>query len=129
MTQVQEIAEREPWRTRQGHPATILDPTWQGEQRQCDGEVDWEGTSRWWFCKKCGYCGTATTTMHIAAIHPRDDVAAAIEFFMSKRAEQGLEHDLAMNQLLFVAASAIRYAASIPADQVGQYVREHIVVR
>lgn len=126
---IQEVASNEPWRLRQGQPATILDPAWSGPQELCDGEITWEGSSRWWSCKKCGYCGTATVQTHNRAIHPVDDVTAAIQEFMSRRLEQGLNYELAHNQLLFVAAAAIRYAAVLPADQVGQYVREHITLR
>lgn len=129
MTQVQQIVDREPWRIRQGQPANILDPSWCGEERQCTGEIVWEGTSRWWHCQACGYCGTATVTQHVAPIHPRDDIGKAIEFFMAKRAAEGLDYELATNQLLFVAAAAIRYAATIPPDQLGRYIREHVTVR
>jgi len=41
----------------------------------------------------------------------------------------GLDFDVAKNQLLFVAAAAIKYAATLPAGQVGQYVRDHVVLR
>lgn len=130
MTQVQETVDREPWRTRQGQPANILDPAWQAkEQALCDGTIVWEGTSRWWHCQKCGYCGKATVIQHVAPIHPRDDLTNAINYFMEKRAGEGLDHELASNQLMFIAAAAIRYAATIPAEQVGRYVREHIVLK
>jgi len=126
---VQETVSKEPWRLRQGQPANILDPAWQSQEALCGGEVDWEGGSRWWFCTKCGYCGSATVTSHSIAVHPVDDVTAAIQFFMNKRLEEGLDFELAKNQLLFVAAAAIRYAATVPSSQVGQYVRDHLVVR
>jgi hypothetical protein len=48
---------------------------------------------------------------------------------MNRRLEQGIDYDLARNQLLFVAAAAIRYAATLPASQIGQYVQENLVVR
>lgn len=67
--------------------------------------------------------------MHVAPVHPRDDIGNAIEFFMAKRAAEGLDHETATNQLLFIAAAAIRYAATLPPDQAGRYVREHLVVR
>jgi len=126
---VQEVVNSEPWRLRQGQPTNILDPAWSGPQELCDGAITWEGTSRWWFCQKCGYCGTATVQAHNRAIHPVDDVTTAIQEFMSRRLEQGIDYELAKNQLLFITAAALRYAATLPADQVGQYVRDHLIVR
>lgn len=129
MIPVQQLIEREPWRTGQGQPATPLDPTWQGPRPLCTGEIEWEGATKWWWCKTCGYCGSAHVTTHARAINPLDDIGTSIEQFVAKRIEQGADIDLARDQLLFVAAAAIRYAATLPPDQLGRYVREQLVVR
>lgn len=129
MISVQQLVEREPWRLGQGQPATSLDPAWQGPRKLCTGEIEWETGTKWWWCKTCGYCGSAHTTAHSCAINPLDDIGASIEQFMVRRIEQGLDADTARYQLLFVAATAIRYAATTVPDRVGDYVREHLIVR
>lgn len=129
MNHVQQLVENEPWRTGQGQPATTLDPAWQGARPLCSGEIEWEGQSKWWWCKTCGHCSSAHFTAHSAAVHPSDDILASIAFFMNKKCEQGIHPELARDQLLFVAATAVRYAATLPPEQLVRYVQEQLVIR
>jgi hypothetical protein len=129
MNHVQQLVENEPWRSGQGQPATILDPAWQGARPLCSGEIEWEGQSKWWWCKTCGYCGSAHSTTHHMVVHPLNDIATSIAFFMDKKCEQGVHPELARDQLMFIAAAAIRYAATLPMDGLGQYVRSQLTIR
>jgi len=120
---VNELVQKEPWRTGQGSPRNILDPTWVEPPDYCDGEIDWEGTSRWWWCRKCGYCGQWTRTLHYAAeLDPAKVLQESRAYYYGRRAEQGADPDNAWAQALYVCAVALRYAAAIPPERLGEYI-------
>lgn len=126
---VSELVQKEPWRTGLGKPRSPLDGTWTPEQDSgwCDGEIEWEGTSNWWWCKKCGYCSSLHFNQHEPISDPVVFFWKSVALFFQRRAEEGVEPTTAMGQLLFVAAVAIRYASTVKASQLREYIQQLIV--
>ena len=130
MSAVLKLVLKEPWRIGQGQHVNALDPSWSNIERPlCNGEIEWEGTSRWWWCRACGYCGCWTVTHHHPIVHPLDQLMNSLQAFTQRRQDEGLTHDEALNQALHVAGVALRYAATMPADKLGDYVRDHLTVK
>ncbi len=122
MSGVDEIAAYEPWRLGQGQPKNALDPTWPGYNPDyCNGEVEWEGVTKWWWCTKCGYCGWFSRTEHFPVETPLSYLVHSVVFFFRKRQEQGMPALPAAGQALFTAGMALRYAATMPPQELGAY--------
>ncbi len=121
------LALLEPWRAGQGR-VNALDPTWQGwEPPPCNGEIEWEIQTGWWICKGCGHVSCLTYQEHLPIIKPFWFLLESLGFFFLKRAEQGCTLSTSLNQLMFVAGTASRYAATTPPELIGQYVNALVV--
>lgn len=121
------LALLEPWRTGQGRP-NALDPTWQGyEPPPCKGDIEWEQRTGWWICKKCGHVSCLTAIWHLPIIHTWSFLIESLGFFLIKRAEQGCTLGIALNQLMFIAGTASRYAATTLPEHIGQYAHSLVV--
>ena len=118
---LQRLVDKEPWRRGFGRPRNALDPTWEPGPRDalCDGEVDWEGGTRWWVCQKCGYVSDLFTNKHRPIQHPFEFLLESISFFQAKR--KGIDPRVALEQMAFIAGTALRYAA------VARNFREYVV--
>jgi hypothetical protein len=129
MSDVEQLAKQEPWRRGQGQPQNALDPTWTIERSsQCDGKIKYEGSSEWWSCTKCGYCGKhGYRQVHRPINHPQVYLMASVLGYIAKRAKEGVDRGLAVRQMLHVAGVAIRYAASKKSEELGDYVQQLIV--
>lgn len=124
MSVVQEVVSFEPWRTGQGQPRNALDPTWPGyTPALCNGAIEWEGISRWWWCTQCGYCGFLTRTEHYPVQTPLAFFLHGVVFFFRRRVTQGMPAPVSAGQALFTAGVALRYAAATPPNQLGRYVQ------
>ena len=122
---VRDLVLKEPWRVAQGEPRNILDPTWQGEPTFCDGKIDWEGGTTWWWCNKCGFCGCWNRTDHYPAqLDPMKKLLESIDFYFARRTEQKADLANAQAQALYVCATALRYAATIPPEHLGDYIQQ-----
>ncbi len=108
---LENLATNEPWRQGVGTPSNALDPAWSPgpTDAQCDGDVDWEPGTHWWFCKKCGRVSSLNFLRHKPVQSPFVFLLEAISFFQSKR--QALAPKTVMEQMAFVAGTALRYAA------------------
>jgi hypothetical protein len=106
-----ELVQKEPWRTGQGQPRSILDPLWRAEEL-CDGTIEWEGNTPWWWCTKCGFCGMHTFTEHRPIEEPTTFFLKGVADFMHRAAARGLDPMTAIGQALYVAGMALRYAAA-----------------
>jgi hypothetical protein len=121
------LALLEPWRTGQGRP-NALDPTWQGwEPPPCEGEIDWEPRTGWWICKECGHVSCLTSTFHLPIIRPFWFLLESLGFFFLKRTEQGCTLSTSLSQLMFLAGTTSRYAATTSPEQVGKYANNLVV--
>jgi hypothetical protein len=130
MSIVAELASFEPWRTGQGQPRNALDPTWSGyDPPLCQGAIEWEGVSKWWWCTKCGHCGWFSVTNHYPVQSPVSYLLHSMVFFFRKRRQQRVPTLPTIAQALFTAGAALHYAAVTPPNQLGQYVQEHIEIR
>jgi hypothetical protein len=134
-TSLQELAQLEPWRLGKGQPRNALDPTWEPGvlNNPCDGEIDWEGSTDWWVCTKCGYVGSAHYTRHRPIQTPGFYFLHSILFFLNKRthdppkvAPERVAEEV-IKQMLFVAGVALRYAATLPAGDLGKYADRLVV--
>lgn len=128
MSQLQQLAQREPWRQNHGQPKNALDPTWEGVDRDfCGGAIEHEVTSAgatgWWHCSNCGYVGCGQHTAHRVVQHPLDYFVHSTLFYIRRRTLQGAPLKQASMQGFFVAGAALRYAATMPPEKVGEYVR------
>lgn len=130
------LALLEPWRQGRGMPRNALDPTWTPGPLDvpCDGEIAWEGSSPWWVCTKCGYVGSACYTTHRPIQDPATFFLDSLRFHIRKRKEGPLPAppQLAarylLQQMLYVAGVALRYAATRPSSALGEYA-EQLVIR
>jgi len=119
---------KQPWKIGHGQPLNILDPTWGGDGAvECGGEIEWEG--RWWECTECGYCGCWQNTTHHTIDTPTEFLKKSITFFFERRSEQGMEQDEALQQAMYLAAVALRNAATMSPEKLGTYLQEHVIVR
>lgn len=119
-----QLAEQEPWRLGKGLPRNALDPTWTPGpfDQLCDGEIDWEGETGWWVCKKCGYVGSAYYQQHKPILHPLTFFLQSLAFYVEKQKSKARSADLLINVALCVAGTALRYAATLPPAQLGEYI-------
>lgn len=125
---IEELLKAEPWRSGHGHPRNALSAGWVGEERtQCDGEIEWEGSTTYWWCKKCGYVGSSTYTMHRRVQFPAEFLQNSILFFLQKRLDAGMTLEQAMLQMNYVTAIALRNAAALPPSELGRYVTQLLV--
>ena len=123
------LAQLEPWRMRHGIASNALDPTWRmHEQAHCDGELWWEGTTKWWMCTKCSYTSTFSYPVHPQAEHPVLFFIKALMAYMAKRQEQQISTSQSLYQALYVAGVALRYAATVRPEALGEYVDNNLVV-
>jgi hypothetical protein len=117
------LARQEPWRQGVGLPQNALDPTWipgPGDAL-CDGQIDWEGSTRWWVCQKCGFIGSATVQRHKPTKSPIGFFLESVDFFVRRQRQRtsAPSADTILGQALFIAGVALRYAA-VQSD-IGQY--------
>lgn len=128
MSDVEELVKREPWRTGQGQPLNALDPTWNIERSVlCDGEVGYEGGTHWWFCTKCGYCSKQHITYaHQPIVSPLTYFRASMEEFLQSRREQGVDEDLANNELFHVMGVAVRYATHMRSGNLAESIQKMV---
>lgn len=132
---LQTLAQLEPWRLGKGQPRNALDPSWTPSvlNNLCDGEIDWEGGTGWWVCKKCGYVGSAYFNKHRPVESPAFYFLHSVLFYINKRAEEpspvSPERALAdvFQQMLFIAGAALRYAATQKTKDLGKYVDKLVV--
>lgn len=121
------LALLEPWRMGQGR-VNALDPTWQGwEPLPCKGAIEWEPGTGWWMCQACGHVSCLKAIQHLPIIRPFSFLLNSLWFFFFKRAEQGCTLGTSLNQLMFVAGTASRYAATTHPEHVGQYANALVV--
>ena len=118
------LAEQEPWRLGKGLPRNALDPTWTPSplDQLCDGEIDWEAETGWWVCKKCGYVGSAYYTAHKPILHPLTFFLQSLSFYVEKQRARARNTDALINIALCVAGTALRYAATLPPERLGEYI-------
>lgn len=134
MQHLQVLAQREPWRQNHGQP-NALDPTWEGVDRElCGGNIEHEvtvagGATGWWHCQSCGYVGHGQHTAHRVVQHPLDYFAHSVLFYLRRRTLQGAPVREASMQAFFAAGAALRYAATLPPDRLGPYVRDHVMLK
>lgn len=129
MGNVQKILEIEPWRNRQGQPRNALQLDWLEEPVFCTGEIEFDKDStRYWTCKTCGYCSFFTHTAHCKPEHPADYYKEAFEFFMKRRAEQGMSRQLAEQQAQHIAGTVLRTVAKLSPEAFAQYIDQHILL-
>lgn len=132
---LQVLAQLQPWRRGKGQPRNALDPTWVPSvlDNPCEGEIEWEGDTSWWVCKRCGYVGSACFTHHKTVVSPGLYFLHSVLFFLKRRAErpppvappQVLTE--VVRQMLFIAGAALRYAAVQRSEELGEYVDRLVV--
>ncbi len=124
-TFLQNLSQQEPWR-RNLVPQNALDPAWIPEEARpvCNGEIRFEGTTRWWYCTACGYVGSSYTNHHQVAGHPLPFFISSVVLFMKRRVARPTRLQTAVHQMLYVAGVALRYASARAPDQLGQYVQK-----
>lgn len=129
MSGVEELVQQEPWRVGAGQPANALDPTWKTElTARCGGNIKREPGTDWWFCEDCGCCGNHDfAKAHRPINDPVVFFAQSMEEYISKRVAEGVSRELATRQMFHVAGVAIRYAASVKSEDLGDYVRQLVV--
>lgn len=125
---VSELVRKEPWRAGQGRARNILHPGWTAEPILCGGNIEYEGSTLWWWCTSCGHCSCLATTKHYRAEHPNDYYKASLEYFYKERARQGVSTTLAEQQAKHVMGVALRMAASLHPEELGRYVDEHVLL-
>ncbi len=122
-TSLQELAEAEPWRRNFGAPRNAMDPTWVPSvyDMRCDGDIEFEST--WWCCKRCGFVGSSSTTIHRPPYHPVPFFLHSLLFFMGtyRKRDKAPNLQLAVHQMLYTAGVALRYAAVQRPGQLGPY--------
>ena len=125
-TYVEQLVQKEPWRAGQGWLVNALDPTWLGVQDdiECDGTVEWEKGSKWWYCTKCGYCGFWARTQHKAVRHPYNTLLRNIRFFLKKREEQGYTPQQAILQLAHAAGAVTKLLMEHPPDKLSTLIEK-----
>lgn len=130
MSDVKSIALSEPWRLGSGEPENAMDPTWDPERTaRCDGQVKYETGSKWWVCEKCGRCGDHDfARAHRPIKDPVVFWAESMKAYIEAREKEGVSRELATYQLFHIAGVAIKYASTIPSDEIGNYV-DQLVVR
>lgn len=129
MSDVAKLVQHEPWRVGAGQPENALDPTWDAERTaRCGGDIKHEPGSDWWFCEKCGRCGDHDfARAHRPINDPVVFFAKSMEDYVAKRMEEGVSRELATRQMFHVAGVAIRYAASVKSEEIGDYVQRMVV--
>jgi len=125
VSQVQALVDQEPWRLGIGQPRNALQLDWQPQMQFCDGQIEWEGTSRYWWCRKCGYVGWSSYTQHYPIVHPVDFLTHSIAFYLQRRQSlpQPAEYGTLLNQMIFAAGCVIRGAAERPPQQLTEFLR------
>lgn len=123
---LEELLKAEPWRQGHGQPKNVLSPGWTGDEERppCPGEIEWEGDSPFWWCTSCGYVGRATVTRHRKVQFPTEFLQRSILFFLRQRTEQGMVHEQAIAQLMYVAGVALRNAADAPPAELEKYIQQ-----
>jgi hypothetical protein len=96
---IEQLVQKEPWRTGQVWTTDALDPAWAGEQPLCKGEIQWSDNGKWWWCTSCGYCGFWSNTSHHTVKHPYETLLLYGALFIRKRAAQGMSAAQAILQL------------------------------
>ena len=121
-----ELSKLEPWRTGQGAPRNALQMDWTEEPPVCAGDVLFDpiidGVKTWWRCTDCGYCSCFSNILHFKPDHPQDFYSSGLEFFYARRAQQGLTHEQAKDQVGHLLGSALRAAAKLPAPELGRFI-------
>jgi hypothetical protein len=130
VSKIEQLVQREPWRRGQGQSRNALDPTWSiARSVRCDGQIGYEPGSKWWFCKKCGFCGNHGYGHAHRAIHnPTVYLANSINDYLLQREREGVDAETAMEQMVHIAGVAIRYAAAKKSEDIGSYVQQLIVL-
>lgn len=129
MGDVATLVRDEPWRVGSGQPKNAMDPTWDPERTaRCNGEISYENGTGWWVCQKCGRCGDHDfAKAHRPINNPTVFLIQSIEQYIQKREAEGVSHELATNQMFHIIGVAIRYAASVKSEDVGEYVQRLVV--
>lgn len=113
---VQFIVQTEPWRTGQGLPVSSVSPTWAHDTIiKCEATVDdieWEPSSSWWWCRKCGHCSKSHYLEHRVVEAPKQYFDLSIDQFLRRRSTQGLPSAEAEDQALHIMGVALRVAAA-----------------
>lgn len=125
--ETEQMAQRQPWRTGQGASKTALDPSWKPERVACKGDIAMEEGNKWWWCKRCGYCGWGLYTRHAAPKHPADLFRRSREYFFERRKAQGLNTEEAQEQALHLQAIVLRVAATLKPEDLKRYIDEHVI--
>ena len=119
---VEELVTREPWRRGSGQPINALDPTWNIKRSiPCDGEIAFEDGTRWWWCKRCGYCGKHTFHQHVPIQDPLTFMLERIQDYMNKRVAEGVTREAAIHQMMQLAGTVIGYGSVIKTEDLRFY--------
>jgi hypothetical protein len=129
MSDVAALIEKEPWRLGSGQPVNALDPTWTTERsKPCGGDIEYETGTKWWWCKKCGCCGSHDfAKMHRAINDPSVYCLQSVEEYLKRREQEGISREHAIYQMFHVAGVALRYAASVPTEELASYIKQLVV--
>lgn len=124
MSDVRTLVQKEPWRLGAGQPKNALDPTWNTDKTtRCNGDIAYEDGTNWWVCQKCGCCGNHDfAKAHRPINDPGVFFVESVANYVAQREQEGVSRELASKQLLHIAAVAIRYAASVKADEINGYI-------
>jgi hypothetical protein len=93
----------------------------------CRGVIYWEAKTEWWICKTCGYVSRSTYLEHRPVERPITYFAKSAAFYFKKRAEQKVPLSTSIGQFLFVAGTAVRYAAVTPPEEISKYAQTLII--
>lgn len=118
------LANREPWRQRIGFPNTVDDPLFIPQDHiECDGEIEYEGRTKYWRCTKCGYIGWATLTKHYPSMNPRTFYKWCRNYFTATRNEDSdMTEDEVLDQMFFVMAVALKQASKRRPEEMREFV-------
>lgn len=125
---IQQLLQREPWRARQGQPRNALQLDWIEPPDTCTGDIDFEMTTKWWVCTKCGYCSCWSNTTHCKPEHPDDYYKESVAFFYKRRIEQGMTAEQAKQQAQHLTGVVLRAAAKLRPDDLAKYVDQHLLL-
>ena len=118
--------QQEPWRGLQGQPRNCLDPMWAGAERpECKATVDdinWEGETGFWWCRKCGYCSNGQRLGHCIPQNPVDYLRDSKALFTEQRRKQGLSDDEIQLQMDHITGVVLREAAARTPQEFALYI-------
>jgi len=121
---LQAVVALEPWRQRVGYPSSVTDSDWKPEEHhECEGDILWEGDTKYWHCQGCGYIGWSTSTKHYPVLSPKAFFERCRAFHLQKRRDEGeLTEEEISHQMLHVMATALRYAAMKRPDELRKFI-------